>query len=99
MLLLRLNDRLAALLDPEVDHLVAVVGENDIHQILADVVDIAFDGGDQELALAQAFALVFLHIGLQMRHSRFHRFGALQDKWQLHLTTAEQLTHHFHAIQ
>jgi hypothetical protein len=32
-------------LDPQVDDLVAVVREDDVYQVLADVVDVALDGG------------------------------------------------------
>ena len=99
VLLLGLNDRITALLDPEVDHLITIVGEDDVHQIFADVVHIAFDGGNQKLAFTQAFALFFFHVWLEMSDSRLHRFGALQHKRKLHLTTAEQLTDNLHAIQ
>ena len=45
--------------DAEIDHLVAIVGEDDVDQVLANVVDIALDRGDQELALARALASLF----------------------------------------
>ena len=37
-------------LDAEVHHLKAVVGENDLHEVLADVVDVAFHRGQHHLA-------------------------------------------------
>ncbi len=36
----------------EVDHLVIVAAEHDADDVLADVVHVAFDGGDQRLCLA-----------------------------------------------
>ena len=48
MLLLGLDDGIDALLDAKIDHLIAVVGEDDIHQILADVVHISLDSGDEK---------------------------------------------------
>ena len=39
-------------LDAEVDHVVAVVAEDDLDQVLADVVDVALDRGQQDLARA-----------------------------------------------
>ncbi len=39
-------------LGAEVVHLVAVVGEDDVDQVLADVVDVALDGGQHDAALA-----------------------------------------------
>ena len=41
-------------LDAEVVHLVAVVGEDDVDEVLADVVDVALDGGQHDAALAAA---------------------------------------------
>ena len=38
-------------LDAEVVHLVAVVGEDDVDEVLADVVDVALDGGEHDPAL------------------------------------------------
>ena len=99
MLTLGLNDRVTALLDAEVDHLKAVVGEDDVHQVLADVVDITLHRGDQELALARALTLAFFHVRLEVSHGGFHRLGALQHEGELHLAAAEQFTHHLHAIE
>ena len=38
-------------LDAEVVHLVAVVGEDDVDEVLADVVDVALHGGEHDAAL------------------------------------------------
>ena len=61
--------------------------------------DIALDGGNQELGFGAAFAFGPLHQGLEEGHGRLHGFGALQHKGQLHLAGAKQLTHHLHAIE
>ena len=99
MFVLGFHNRFTALFDSEIDHLVAVVGEDDVNQVLANVVDIALHGCDQELALARAFAFCCLHMRLQISHSRFHRLGALQHEGELHLAAAEQFTHHLHAVK
>ena len=59
MFVLGFHNRFTALFDAEIDHLVAIVGEDDVDQVLANVVDIALDRGDQELALARALASLF----------------------------------------
>ena len=50
-----LDELLGRNLDAEVDDLEAVVGEDDLDQVLADVVDVAFDGGEQDLAARWRF--------------------------------------------
>ena len=47
-----LQDRGDRLLDAEVDDVVAVVGQDDVDEVLADVVDVAADGGQHDRALA-----------------------------------------------
>ena len=42
--------------DAEVDDLVVVAGEDHADDVLADVVDVALDGGHQDLAGGLAFA-------------------------------------------
>src|SRR5215510_237987 len=42
------NDRVRRLLDPQVHDPVAVVGENDVNQIFADVVDVALHGSKDD---------------------------------------------------
>ena len=51
MFLLRLDDGFNGLFDPQVDHLIAVVGEDDVNQVLANVMHVTFDRGNQELGL------------------------------------------------
>ena len=85
MLLLGFDDGITALFDAEVDHLIAIVGEDDIHQVLANVVNVSFDGGNQELALARTLAIDLLEVRFQLGDRRLHRFRALQHKGELHL--------------
>ena len=47
-----LEDRRDRLLDAEVDHRVAVVGQDDVDEVLADVVHVALDRGQHDRALA-----------------------------------------------
>ena len=47
----RLDQGLGRHLDTEVDDLEAVVGQDDVDQVLADVVDVALDRGQDHLAL------------------------------------------------
>ena len=49
--LLGLDDRLDRLFDAEIDDFIAVIGEDDVNQVFADVMHIAFHRGDQELGL------------------------------------------------
>ena len=84
-------------LDPEVDHLVAVVGQDDVDQVLPDVVDVALDRGQHDGALAALVRL--LHVRLEEGHRRLHRLGRLQHEGQLHLARGEALADDLHARQ
>ena len=60
-------------LDAKVDDLVAIVGEDDVDKVLADVVHIALDGGEDNAAFS---AIVnFLHELLKMGNGGFHCLG------------------------
>ena len=84
-------------LDAEIDHPVAVVGQDDIDQVLADVVHVALHGGEHDGAFL--LALDALHERLEIGHRRLHRLGALQHERQLHLAGAEQVADHLHAVE
>ena len=86
------------LLDAEIDHLVAVVGQDDVDQVLADVVDVALDGRQHQRAFRSRAALL-LHERFEKTHCRFHRFGRLQHERQLHLAAAEEIADDFHAVE
>ena len=51
------DDVVDGLLDAEVVDGVAVVGEDDVDEVLADVVDVALDGREDDLALGLAVDL------------------------------------------
>ena len=96
--LLRLVDeRLQRRLDPDVVHLVAVVREDDVDEVLADVVHVTLDRADHERALAAG--VVLLHVRLEVRDGSLHRLRALQHERQLHLAGREQLTDDLHAVE
>jgi len=76
------EDFLAGDHDAEVDHLVIIAGENDADDVLADVVHVALDGGEQHLALRLlvAGALLFLlHEGQEPGDRLLHHAGAFHD--------------------
>ena len=51
MLLLGLYNRVDTLLDAQIDNLIAIVRQNDIDKIFADVVNITLDGCNQKFCL------------------------------------------------
>ncbi len=93
----RVQDRGQRLLDAEIDHPVAVVGQDDVDQVLADVVHVALDRGEHDRALL--LALDPLHHRLEIGHGLLHGLGRLQHEGQLHLAGAEQLAHDLHAVE
>ncbi len=87
-------------LDPDVVDLVAVVGEDDVDEVLADVVHVALDGGEHDAALAGVDAVGhLLHVGLEVGDRGLHGLGRLEHERELHLAGAEQLAHHLHAAE
>ncbi|MGX1121635.1 hypothetical protein RKD37_006998 [Streptomyces ambofaciens] len=92
-----LQDRGDGLLDAEVDDGVAVVGQDDVDEVLADVVDVAADGGQHDGALAVVVGL--LHVRLQVGHRGLHDLGGLEHERQLHLAGAEQFADDLHAVE
>jgi len=63
--------------DAEIDDVEAVVRENDLDEVLADVMHVALDGGEQDLALRRVGFL--LHELFEVRDRRFslpRRFGS-----------------------
>ncbi len=92
-----LEDRVDRLLDPDVDHGITVVRQDDVDEVLADVVHIALDGGEHDRALTRAVGL--LHVGFEVRDGRLHHLGRLQHERQLHLAGPEQVADGLHAGQ
>ena len=71
------NQFLGRNFDSEIHDLVAVVRENDLDKILADVVDVALNRGENN-ASARGRSR-FLHEVLEMTHGFLHGFGGLQN--------------------
>ena len=86
MFLLCSNDGPNILFDPQIDHLIAIIGENDVNKIFADVMYVSFNGSDQEFCLRRSLSISFLHVRFEKSHSGFHCFCRLQNERKLHLT-------------
>ena len=84
-------------LDAKIDHAIAVIGQDDIHQVLADIMHIALHRAQHDGALFLAGNL--FHVRFQIGHGGFHRLGRLQHEGQLHLAGAKQFADHLHAIK
>ena len=88
------DDRFRRDLLAEVNHGVAVVGENGLDEIFADVMHIAIDGGNDDRAFGDAFN--FLKIILKVVDGLLHYFGGLQYEGQDQFARAEFVTDFFH---
>ena len=82
--------------DAEIDDVEAVVRENDLDEVLADVVHVAFDGGEQDFALRRVGFL--LHELFEVRDGGLHRFGGLQHFGDDQLVGVEQAADFLHAV-
>ena len=97
MLFCRSDNVIDWLLDTHVDYVVAVVGQDDIDQVLADVVDIASNCCKDNGSLAALVGL--FHVRLQERNSALHDLGRLQHEGELHLAFTEALSNYLHALE
>jgi hypothetical protein len=93
--------------DAEVHDLVVVAPEHDTHDVLADVVHVALDGGEDHLALTAAgvdaslepgLLLLGLQVRLEIGDGALHDACALHDLWQEHLAGAEQVADDLHPV-
>ena len=75
MLLSRLENILAGHHDAQVDDLVIIAPQNHSDDVLADVVDIALDGGHEHFALGSNFAAAGHRSGLL----GLHEWGEVGD--------------------
>ena len=89
--------RVRRLLDAEVHHAIAVVGEDDVHQVLADVVDVALHRREHDGSLLAA--LFLLHLRLEIGDGCLHHAGRIEHRRQLHLARAEQIADRPHAVE
>ena len=86
--------------DAQVDHLVVVALKHDADDVLADVVDVALDGGHQDAAglFPRLAGFLRLHEGFQPGHRLLHHPRRLHHLRQEHLARAEQVADHVHAV-
>ena len=96
-LLRGIEDVLQRLLDAEIDDLVAVVGEDDVDEVLADVVHVALHRGEDDEAALRPVDL--FHVGLEKGRRRLHHLGRAQHEGELHLAGAEEIADHLHAVE
>ena len=82
-------------LDAQIDHLVAVVREDDLHQVLADIVHVALHRGQDHLAARLRFRA--LHELLEVAHGGLHGFGRLQHLRHNQLIVVKQPADLVHA--
>ena len=97
MLLRRPNNRISRLLDPQVHHLVPIVREDDVDQILSDIVHVTLHRGQHNRALLRPG--LFLHLGLKIGDRLLHHPRGIKHRGQLHLARAEQISDRLHPIQ
>ena len=88
MIVVRLDQILRRNFDPEVHHRIAVIRQNNLDQIFADVVDVALHRRENDLAARRRIGL--LHELLQVAYGRLHRFGGLQHLRHDQLIVVEQ---------
>ena len=102
-----LQDLVARHHDAEIDHLVAVAAEHDADDVLADVVHVALDRREHDLALRRRFGdaaggharlALGRHERLEVRDRSLHRPRALHHLRQEHLAGAEQIADDLHAV-
>src|SRR5215212_6557828 len=98
MFVTRLQNRLDRLLDAEIQYLVAVVGENDVDQVLADIVNVALDGRKHHRSLGSRAALL-LHKRFEEANGSLHSLRRLQHERQLHLAAAEKISDDLHTLE
>ncbi len=99
------EDLLAGDHDSHVDHLIVVAGQHHADNVLTNIVNVTLDRGQHDLPLRLDHLagrnhrrLFGLHERRQVRHRFLHYPGGLHHLRQEHLSSAEQITHHAHAV-
>ncbi len=85
----------------QVDDLVVVAAQHDSDDILADIVDIALNGGKNQLGTVfSLFRRLFfrLHERREIRYGFLHHPGALHHLREKHFAFAKKISHHVHAV-
>ena len=85
------------LLDTKVHRLEAVIGQDDLDEVLADVVNIAAHRRQQDAALAGILGL--LHVRFEVGDRSLHGLGRLQNERQLHFALAEKFADDLHSLE
>jgi len=75
----------------------AVVAQNNVDQVLANIVNVTAHRSKQYAALAAVIGL--FNVRFEMGNGSLHDLGRLQDEWQLHFTFAEKLTDNLHSLE
>jgi hypothetical protein len=95
------EDLLAGDHDPQVDHLVAVAGQNDADDVFADVVDIAFHRGHENFALGAGVRVgrpLAFHVRREPGHGALHHARTFYDLREEHFSFAEQVADNTHPV-
>ena len=85
------------LLDANIVNFKSIVGENDVNQVLANVMNIAGNRRQHNPCFGTTGGASFLHMRLQQGNCLLHHRGTLQNERQLHLAGTEEITNYFHA--
>ena len=96
------QDRLTGHHHTQINNFIAIALHDHADDVLANIVDIAFHGGEHNLAgrgpgLAGS-GLFLLHKGDQMGDGLFHHPGGFHHLGQEHLALAKQVTHDIHPV-
>ena len=75
------DDHVARLLDPEIDDFVAVVRQDDVDEVLADVVNVAFYRRENDGAFLLRPGLL-LHLRLEIGDGAVHHSGGVEHRRQ-----------------
>ena len=85
----------------KIDHFVIVALEHDADDVLADIVHVALDGGEHDLAVrrrVRAAVFLLLHVGHEEGHGLLHHPCRFHDLRQEHLSRAKQVADGVHAV-
>ena len=91
------DDGVRRLLDAEIYDLVAVVAEDDVDQVLADIVDVTLHGGEDVRSLLRTSGL--FHLRLKIGDGLLHHSGRVEHRRQLHLARTKEFADGLHAIE
>ena len=78
MFLRSINNLINSLLNSDIHNLIAIIGQDDVNEILADIVHIAFDGSKQHAPATLVISL--FHMWFKIRNGALHNFSTLQNE-------------------